>query len=269
MTTRKTVTPSQTTLDRTPSRTLLFLLAISRSAVIRGALQTRGYNDQEHAAGWQKLLAVDPSMAKTPEVQPSSDPAVAEALAMLDKWDNDNLPIVDVALVTRAPEAHAFLFADELAPTDGAESVRVVITFLDRVDTLEAMAEAKPSKKPAKDGDTPGDPPLTPPQAKAAMKLLDARGITSDERVKVRGWLATLHKGTSVRPVVAPTPASLESHQAALMALYRWFDEWSTIAHKVISRRDLLIALGLATKKSSKNSSTKTSGKKTDETKKP
>jgi hypothetical protein len=241
-------TPSQDTLDRTPGRALTFLLAVGRTPAIRGALQGRGYSDDEHAGGWAKLLAVDPSMAKSAPGVTSADPAVSEAFAKVDKWDNENLPIADVALAARAPEAHAILFADGLAPADGAESVRVVTTFLDRVDEIEAHAAEKPGKKGAK-ADATDSLSLTAAQAKAAIELLHARGITAEVRKTVRGWLTTLQKGAEVRPV-ATSRETAESRRAATLALYHWLNEWSLIARKVISRRDHLVSLGLATRKS-------------------
>ncbi len=247
-------TPSQDTLDRTPARALTFLLAVGRSPAIWGALQTRGYGDDEHASGWQRLLAVDPSRAKSSPVVPSADPAVLEAFAQVDKWDNENLPIVDVALANRVPEAHAFVFADGLAPADGAESVRVVTTFLDRADALEALAKEKPgagAKKGAKAADTPPRLPLTPAQAKAAIDLLAARGITAEARKTVRGWLTTLQKGPEVRPA-APASDTTEARRAASLALYQWLNEWTTIARRVITRRDHLQTLKLASRKSPK-----------------
>lgn len=248
-------TPSQDTLDRTPARALTFLLAVGRTPAIWGALQTRGYGDAEHGVGWQKLLAVDPSRAKSSPVVPSADPAVLEAFAQIDKWDNENLPIVDVALANRVPEAHAFVFADGLAPADGAESVRVVTTFLDRADALEAHAAEKPgagAKKGAKAADTPAPPPLTPAQAKAAIELLEARGVTAEARKTARGWLTTLQKGPELRPAAAPAIGSTEARRAASLALYHWLNEWTTIARKVITRRDHLQALKLASRKSPK-----------------
>ncbi len=248
-------TPSQDTLDRTPARALTFLLAVGRTPAIWGALQTRGYGDAEHGSGWQKLLAVDPSRAKSSPVGGSADPAVREAFAKVDKWDNETLPIVDVALANRVPEAHAFFFADGLAPADGAESVRVVTTFLDRADALEAHAAEKPgagSKKGAKAADTPAPPPLTSAQAKAAIELLEARGVTAEARKTARGWLTTLKKGPEVRPAEASATGSTEARRAASLALYNWLNEWTTIARKVITRRDHLLALKLAARKSPK-----------------
>lgn len=255
----ETRTPSQLTLDRTPARMLTFILAVGRFASIRGKLQTRGYTDAEHAHGWSLLHAIDPSIGRPALASTQSDAAVREAFAQIDAWDNENLPIADAALSHRAPEAHAFLFANDLAPAEGAESVRVVTTFLDRVDALEAHAkgdDAKPSKKAARGDETPTAPPLTKAQARAAVEVLTARGIHEAERKRAREWLSVLSKGVSPQDD-GPSAASAAERQAALEALYRWLNEWSTIARKVITRRDHLIALGIATKKTSKKTSAK------------
>lgn len=272
-----TTTPSDDTLSRAPAKALTFILAVGRTPAIWGALTKKGYDSAEHAAGWAKLFAVDPAMAKGAEAVTSTDPAVTEAFAKIDRWDNDNLPIADVALANRVPEAHAYVFANGLAPADGAESVRVVATFLDRVDAVEAIAEkpATHAKKPAKDADTPTSPPLTAAQAKAAMEILAARGITPAEREAARAWLATLLKGTETQPdqpSSAPTApaAPTGSNRAAQVALYNWFTEWSTIARRVIARRDHLFSLGLATKKvDEKKAPAKKTDEKTDEPTRP
>ncbi len=43
-----------------------------------------------------------------------------------------------------------------------------------------------------------------------------------------------------------------KAHSEAMMALRHWYEEWSEIARASISRRDYLILLGLAKRKSSK-----------------
>jgi hypothetical protein len=241
--------PSQDTLDRAPARALTFLLAVGRSPSIRGALQSRGYSDEEHAAGWAKLLAVDPSMARSAAGPTGGDPAVRDAFARVDRWDNENLPIADVALAARVPEAHAVLFADGLSPADGAESVRVVTVFLDRVDAIEALSAERPAgRKGAKPADAAPPLPLTPAQARAAVEILHARGITAESRKTVRGWLATLQKGAEALPAAEP-PDAAEPRREAVVALYLWLNEWSTIARRVITRRDHLLSLRLAARK--------------------
>ena len=240
-------TVSAVTLARAPGRALTFLLAVGRAPVIRGLLEVRGYTPAEHEAGWAKLRAVDPT-AVTPAAPASSDPAMRAALALIAPWDNDNLPIADAALRKRVPAAHAYLFAGGLEASDGAESVTVVETFLTRVAGLEALAASK-SKKGADGAEAPA---VTPAQAKTALDLLDARGITPAVRASLKAALAVVRKGAGAERAVAVAPARAAAQQAALEALYEWISEWTLVARKAVPRRDHQIALGIAAKKAPK-----------------
>ncbi len=244
--------PSRQTLDRVPARALTFLLGVGRSAVIRGVLESKGYTNAEHERGWSLLRAVDPSVAPVEPGEgalPQSDPAVREALANLDAWDNENLPIADVALRRREPAARAFLFAGGLAPSDGIASVRAVASFVERLDALDDVADPKPaakSKAPARDD--AAKPAVTKAQAKRALEILASRGIDEAARGSVQAWLATVQKGAApAKP--APAVVAPVDVDAALRELYDWVDEWTLVARKVIKRRDHLVALGMATRK--------------------
>lgn len=226
--------PGRNTLDRAPGRALTFLLGAGRSPRLRGLLETRGYADDEHARGWQLLRAVDPSLAANDGgLGDGADPAVRDAIASLDGWDNLNLPIVDAALRRREPEVHGFLFAGGLAPADGIESVRVVTTFIDRVDTVRAVAENQREEAP-----------FGAPQAKRALTLMESRGVGEAEQETVRGWLEVAQRGA------APVAPKVEvDDDEALVALHEWVSEWSLVARKLLKRKVDLIALGLAEKK--------------------
>jgi hypothetical protein len=227
--------PGRNTLDRAPGRALTFLLGAGRSPRLRGLLATRGYTDGEHAGGWQLLRAVDPSMAANDGGASDADPAVRDAVANLDGWDNVNLPIVDAALRRREPEVHGFLFANGLAPADGIESVRVVTTFIDRVDTVRAVAENQ-RDEPA---------PFDASQAQRALTLMETRGVGEAEQETVRGWLEVAQRGAAP---VAPTEVTTDDEDA-LVALHEWVGEWALVARKLLKRKVDLIALGLAEKK--------------------
>ena len=233
--------PHRVTLERAPGRCLTFLLGVGRTSVIRGLLETRGYTDEEHERGWKLLRAVDPSVPGAGASDAGNEGAVRESVSNLDLWDNQNLPIADLALRKRCPEVHAYVFGDGLAPADGIESVRVVATFLTRVG---AVAQA------ANDGKKSAEKlPFTAAQARNAMKLLDARGIDAQERATVHAWLSTAQRGaTAVAPDDDDATDEADA-QEALVALYDWITEWSLIARKVLKRRAHLITLGLAEKK--------------------
>jgi hypothetical protein len=229
--------PHRSTLERAAVRALTFLLGVGRAPVIRGLLETRGYTAAEHAQGWKLLRAVDPTVAANDAPPDASDPAFRDAVARLDAWDNQNLPILDLALRRREPAVHGFLFAGGLAPADGAESVRVVATFFDRIDTIASIAE----------GEADNDTDITPKQAKGALTLLASRGVDAAERAAVQRWLDLAQRGADP---IAPTVDADDDD--ALVALHEWVTEWSLVARKVVTRKAHLIALGLAEKKPAK-----------------
>ncbi len=241
------VVPSRDTLDRAPVRALGFLIGVGRNPAIRGAMETRGYSTAEHNHGWHLLRSLDP--AATPAggaaTRAQSDPAVRTAIAALDAWDNDNLPIADVALVKREPAAHAWLFANGLAPADGWASVPVVAIFLDRIDSLEARAEKEKTGKKVRVADG-----VTLAQAKAAMGILASRGITAEIRVTARAWIATVQKGAT--PAAPASPKVSDEPTTAASDLHDWISEWTLVARKVLKRRDHLIAIGIGEKKAAR-----------------
>lgn len=241
-------TPSPDTLQRAPARALSLLLGVGRAPHIWAHLSTRGYTAAEHATGWKLLRATDPSAAVDPAAPArQNDAAVQDALAQLDAWDNENLPIASVALRRREPEVHAYLFAHGLKHADGAASVRVVGIFLDRVDGVRAVAEGR-SKE---------DVSFDRSQARKALALLHSRGLTDAALGDVRAWLKTVQRGaepTAAATAAAPAPDTT----AALLALYEWVDEWSQVARRVVKRRADLIQLGLAEKKARKTKGVET-----------
>jgi hypothetical protein len=226
--------PSRPTLDRAPGRALTFLIGVGRSPQVRGRLATRGYTEAEHARGWKLLRAVDPTAAGDVAANDGSDPAVRDAVARLDVWDNQNFPLVDLALRRREPEVHAFLFAGGLAPADGIESVRVVTLFLDRVDTVRAVAENH------RDLEVPFDAA----KARGALALLESRGVGAAEQEAVRAWLDLAQRGAA-----PAAPAEEAPDDEALVALHEWVTEWALVARRVLTRKADLITLGLAEKK--------------------
>ena len=234
--------PHRKTLERAPVRCLAFLLGVGRSPAIRGRLATRGYTVEEHHRGWSLLRAVDP-MVPANDMPAASDGAedVRACITRLDRWDNQNLPIADLALRKRCPAVHTFVFGDGLAPAVGPTSVRVVGTFLARIDAIAEVAANDGTKSAAKHR-------FSAAQARDALSLLDSRGIDAAERASVHAWLATAQQGAEA---IAPTDAVADdgTSQRALVELHEWITEWSLIARKVLKRRADLIALGLAEKR--------------------
>ncbi|MEZ4394122.1 MAG: hypothetical protein R3A48_23870 [Polyangiales bacterium] len=226
-----TVEVGEETLLATRARALALLAGIGSHEGIRLALSARGYTETDHAAGWEALHAASGYRVGAPFGSSSPD-EVATAQRELDAWDDVNFPIAAAALKHRHPEAHAAVFAGELRAGAGAESVVRVSLFLDRLDALQKV-------------DAP------------ALRTLAARGISPDERARLR---ALVKSATTFRAVdtgerdAAQTQKqrTLADRDAALRVLRAWYEEWSVVARQVIRRKDWLISLGLASRKSPK-----------------
>lgn len=232
-------TPSDTVLQEAPSRTLDFVGAASRNRGIRAALQTRGYTQPVHEQGWE--LALKAAGYRRPAPIVLERPDAAKAIAAIDAWDEPTFRIARAALTGDFPEQSAFVFQD-LTPQKGVASLAGVRTFLDRLDALES-GEGREA---------------TVAVDQQAMAKLALRGITPEERAKMRGFLAVASGSSSETPEGALSSAEEDAAAAtelreARIAVWRWYAEWSDIAKAVIKRRDWLIQLGLAKRKTKKS----------------
>ncbi len=223
-----TATVSQETLEETPARVMKFLYGVGTVPAIRARLARRGYTPEEHQRGWSLLHAAS-GYELEPALGTHSDPEVLAAVSELDDWDEDGFRIIHAALGRLHPAQDRAVLAG-LAPARGAGSVLSVKLLLDRLDTLDKSQDA-------------GD--------KAATKTLATRGITQAERKRLRGLIAIAEKGTSQpAPDTSARDAQNEKRQQALVELRAWYEDWSNMARALVKRRDRLIRLGLAKRRS-------------------
>lgn len=237
--TEPTVSVSAETLDATPERVIKFLRGTGTVPAIRAALAARGYTQGEHDRGWTLLHAAS-GYGHEPAIGSDVDPAVRDAIAELDGWDEDLFRIVRASLGRLHP-AQAKIVLDGLAPSVGPAAIVGVKLLLDRIDEL------------AKSGQ-PGD--------RAAVHTLAKRGIDEGERKRLRALVEVAEKGTaqSVPTDAAKAQAAkaAERHKA-LVELRSWYEDWSEMARACIKRRDRLIRLGLAKRKVPKKRAAKAS----------
>ena len=233
----KSDAPSLTVLEETPVRAIKFLTAASRNPKIFAVLATRGYTKTDHSEGWELLLGVTGYRI---DVQPVADTSAAsKAIVEIDSWDEPNFRVVKAALRNRFPEQMAFLF-NNLEAATGAEAVLSVTTLLDRLDELQAGKSRKATHKTDLE----------------ALALLATRGITPEERARMRELIkvaAGVPRATAPAEAQASATAASASaakQQEGLKKLRAWYDEWSEIARVTIKRRDHLIQMGLAKRKS-------------------
>jgi hypothetical protein len=209
--------PSRQVLDAAPARVLTFLLAVSRSAVIRAALAARGYAQKHHDAAWSLLsqLGTFPKASGDPQ-----DKVVRAAVVELDAWDEPNFAAIRATLEFPFPDITRELF-EQLEPKQGPEAVFSVKTLLDRLDILEGDKR---------------------PEAAGVLALLAERTYTQAERKRLRTLVDTAQQFSNAAPITDAQRLQL------LTVLHAWHTDWATTAKLVIKRRDHLIALGLASR---------------------
>ncbi len=120
-----------------------------------------------------------------------------------------------------------------LAPSKGAKAVVTMRQLLDRLDALET---GKGRGEAHKDDH-------------AALALLTKRGVSAEFR---KGMRAKVQAAETFGEVVVPraiVTSREEEHVTDLVELRAWFEEWSEIARLEIKRKDLLIRMGLAQRK--------------------
>lgn len=208
----------------------MFLRAVGTAAPIRAALAKAGYTEEEHALGWSLLHKVSGYSAKMPKAV--EDTSARDAMAELDALDEGLFRRVRAALRRLHPDQEAYVFSDDLGPAQGAGSVISVAALVDRLDGLQSAPDRKATRK----------------QDQAALATLAARGITPEERKRLRALVETAQRAVEVGGEEAGSNDSGE-REKDLMALRAWYLDWSDTARSVISRRDYLIRMGLAQRK--------------------
>jgi len=225
-------------LEATPARVAKFLQGIGAVAFIRTRLAAGGMSDDDIEEGRKLLLAcLAERKAAAPELDTEEAKATREAQAELDAWDEPNFARYNGALYRVARQAHAYMFED-LKASSGPEAVKGVATFLARVDKLEKAVKA-------------GTPVTTKKEDAQAMEVLVTRGLTRDERKRLKD-LVDIALGPTTTLPEAPEVDPNEDRLLKLNSLKGWFDDWSATARAVLKKRGYLIRLGLANRKVAK-----------------
>jgi hypothetical protein len=217
-----TMEPSDSVLADAPGRVLKFLSGAGRSKRIRAILAARGFGSEDIAEGWSYLHEYSGYQKDDIDVL---DTDVDSAIRELDQWDEPNFEIIRVTLERRFPEQAAYVF-NNLRASTGAGAVLSVSILLDRLDDLESSPAREPTRK----------------TDHAALEVLEKKGYGREERKRLRG----LGKKASSPKAVAPAPEVADDGKATLLKLHGWWAEHGTTARVAITRRDDLITLGLA-----------------------
>lgn len=204
--------PSRQVLTELPARVVVFLRASGAHAGIRGALARAGFSADDHREGWTLLEAV--CAYGTYGIDPAEDEPAQTANVRITAWVQTHFPRLRTALARVHPEALP-LFAGIESPA-AEESVLALATWLSRLDVLEPTS--------------------------SACTTLARRGLTEAVRAELHALVHTAQGA----PRVESAPVLRAPREQELLALHRWYTDWAGTARAVITRRDYLIALGLA-----------------------
>ncbi len=219
------------TLEETPNRVLTFLMAVGMVPEVRTILRLKGYDATEHRRGWALLEQL--GNREVESAVTAKD--VADAVAEIDNWDEPNIRLIRAAF-TRHPDARESVLAG-IAPVTGAAAVISVSKILKRLD---ALSESK--------------------EGRAALATLTERGLDEAERKRMAALVKVAKAGNvgtgddddaALKAAAEAAAKEAADYERALVELRQWWDEWSEIARLNVTRRDYLIRLGLAERRSS------------------
>jgi len=211
--------PSEWALRELPARVVVFLRAAGTHPPLRAALEAGGYGACDHAEGLRLLAGACPY--RDGGLDPADDTAARRAVAELEWWAKRHLARLRAALERLHPEAVRIV--PEVNGLDGAEAVLAVATLLGRVNELEVR---EPNG--------------------AVLETLRRRGLDCALRRRL-GELVEAAKRVErprVVPLVDTEPDG--APDAEIVALHRWYDDWSATARALVERKDWLIRLGLS-----------------------
>lgn len=221
------------TLESVPGRAFDFVMGVGMVPAIRAILEEFGYNDDEHVLAWTLLQRIGNYKPQGQVFHIQTDQTVRAAVITLDQWDEPNFARARAALQRLFKAQCDFVFED-LEAAEGVAAVQSVATFLERLDALENSKDRKATHK----------------EDHEALKLLAKRGITKAERVRLAGLVETAQRGAEAAAPVVTDEARAADRAQAMKDLYAWYQDWSTVARTEIRRRDYLIRLNLATRRS-------------------
>jgi hypothetical protein len=222
-------------LSELPVRALFFLRGVSNYGAIRSALAKVGFGEPEHNEGWALLSR---AFSYGSFSAADGDLRAIAAQDEVDAWMSKHHDRFAIA-VERLHPKHTNLFAETKASSSGqsprdkarGRGLAGLSGLLDRLDAVQARAAKSQEDR-------------------AVLQTLARRGLDASERERLRAQLELAKRTDRFSDAeTRQTQASDRARHEALLALYRWHVDWSGTAHRVIERKDQLIALGLVGRK--------------------
>lgn len=230
-------------LELAPTKVTRFLNAITAVPAIRRALYQIGLTEAELAQGRSLLLAAlgDPPRPALTAPEAANAAAARAALIELDQSDEGLITRTRAALEHHHPDLAKIVLTDLKAGT-GLAAIEAITALVSRIRALPDAGE---------DG-------------QAARDLLARRGFTDEELDRLDGLVKLALGDPDIMHIAggpeaeAAAEAEAESNRRAaearretLIKLDAWWRDWSMSARGTIRRRDHLIRLGLAKRRTS------------------
>jgi hypothetical protein len=226
--------PSQRTLDEIPGRAVPFLRTLGTHKIIYSILAAHGFTPQQLSRGWELLHAA--CGFKGVLKVSAYDQNVREASQEVDESDEKVVALVGAATRHNHPDQYDYIFSGGLSAATGTGSLITMATLLDRLEALDSSPDRKDTRK----------------ADKAALETIAARGITPVERKRLRELVNVAMSAPEMIATASDIATDDDARNKDVVALYKWYTEWSETAHALIKRRDYLILLGLAKRKKPK-----------------
>jgi hypothetical protein len=207
---------SRATLEATVGRASQFLFALTRTPPALNNMRLVGYTKAEHDRGFVLVNALKKEIDET-----LTDRKVDDAIQELDAWDEKGVGLVRPALTAFPDVRDAVL--EGITPVAGIGAVLNVEKILTRLTAAEGTERGR-----------------------AALARLTRSGLGAEKRAELAALVATA-KGSAAFDAAIVTD---EAYERDLLALRDWYYEWSEIARQVVNRREHLIRMGLAERRS-------------------
>ncbi|MEO6419864.1 MAG: hypothetical protein ABIP39_10680 [Polyangiaceae bacterium] len=219
------------TLEDTPRRALEFIRGIGASPEVMRALVTAGYTTNDHEEGIRLVNDVLGYISRPSAIAQPSAPSYAAAVKEIKQWVKSDFRRIKIGLHRFFPEQAEYLFTG-LDVSGVMDAVALVEIFLKRLGSLANAPERKATRK----------------ADHAAIAMLETRRVTKANLKHLHALVTETHATPTVPPVEATTGAT-DGRVEALVALRAWYADWAETARIVLTRRDYLIRVGLATRK--------------------
>lgn len=224
--------------EKMPDRAFRFLRSVGLFPSIMSALYEVGYSEDIHRKGWELLHQASGFQNKTQNMSEKHHNAIVE----LDNWDEKAFRRTHATLQYLYPEQTRYIFQD-LEAQKGYEAIQAVQIYIERVSTLREGTDPKRTASREKD--------------REAVELLAQRKIFDHTiEVQLKTWIESAQSLSFSPEHIEEQKVQKAELEHALIDLVIWFDEWSEAARSVVERRDYLISLGLAKRRTKKEEET-------------